>query len=69
MKLFEFYSKTEVTEWNIRETFAQLQWGVLWKIVQTQTESGWTNQVYYVIHTKDVPDRLWIGNWDVRKLT
>jgi hypothetical protein len=57
--IFEFYSKTELDEWDVRKVFAELQWGVIWKVVKEEVYSGWKIQVYYAIllylfHLKDI---------------
>jgi hypothetical protein len=68
MEVFEFYSKTECVEFDIRQVFAELQWGILWKIHQVQTSIGWKIQVYYATMIKVVADQVWVGGWNVKKL-
>lgn len=66
--IFEFYSKTELDEWDVRKAFAELQWGVIWKVVKEEVYSGWKIQVYYAILTQQISDRIWVDGWDVKKL-
>jgi hypothetical protein len=64
----EFHTKTEIAEWEIREVFSELQWGILWKIHQEQVETGWIVRVYYACLTKTIPDQVWVGGWNCKKL-
>jgi|LauGreDrversion4_2_1035121.scaffolds.fasta_scaffold255827_3 hypothetical protein len=66
--IFEFYSKTELDEWDVRKVFSELQWGVIWKVVKEEVYSGWKIQVYYAILTKPISDRIWVDGWNVTKL-
>ena len=66
--IFEFYSKTDLDEWDVRKVFAELQWGVIWKVVKEEVDAGWKIQVYYAILTQQISDRIWVDGWDVKKL-
>lgn len=68
MSVFEFYSKTECSEFDIRQVFAELHWGVLWKITRLPTDVGWRVLVYYATMTKVVADQVWVRGWNVKKL-
>lgn len=68
MTVFEFHSKLELFEWEIRTVFSELQWGVLWKIVQENVDTGWIIRVHYACLTKTVADRVWVRGWDCKKL-
>jgi hypothetical protein len=68
MTAFEFHSKIELLEWEIRTVFSELKWGVLWKITQESVETGWIIRVYYACLTQTVADRVWVRSWDCKKL-
>jgi hypothetical protein len=68
MSVFEFYSKTECSEFDIRQVFAELHWGVLWKITRLPTDVGWRVLVHYATMTKVVADQVWVRGWNVKKL-
>ena len=67
MTVFEFRSKVDVDEWDVRQAFSALNWGILWKIVKEPLESGYSIRVYYAVLTKEV-DRVWVDGWDVKKI-
>ena len=67
MTVFEFRSKVDVSEWEVRQAFSALNWGVLWKIVKEPLDSGCSIRVYYAVLTKDV-NRVWVDGWDVKRL-
>jgi hypothetical protein len=66
--IFEFYSKTEVDEWEVRKVFSELHWGIIWKVVKEEVCSGWKIQVYYAVLTQIISDRVWVDGWDCKKI-
>lgn len=68
MTAFEFHSKLELPDWEIRAVFSELRWGVLWKIAQEKVDTGWIIRVYYACLTQKVADRVWVRGWDCKKL-
>lgn len=67
MATFEFLTKTDVSEWDVRQVFSTLGWGILWKISKERTEEGWKLKVYYAKLTNEV-GRTWVGKWDVQRI-
>ena len=67
MTTFMFRTKEEISEWKIRQTFSELDWGIIWKI-EREPGPEWTNLVYYAVLTKSVSDRIWIDGWVIRKI-
>lgn len=67
MTVFGFRSKVDVSEWDIRQAFSALNWGILWKIAKEPLDSGWYVRVYYAVLTKQV-DRAWVDGWDVKMI-
>jgi hypothetical protein len=68
MSVFGFRSKVDVSEWEVREAFSLLNWGILWKVIKEPLETGWYIRVYYAVMTRPVAERFWIDGWDVRSL-
>jgi len=68
MTVFGFRTKGDVSEWEIRQAFSVLDWGILWKIVREPLETGWDVRVYYAVLTKPISNRVWIDGWDVKCL-
>lgn len=68
MSVFEFYSKPEVDEFEVRKVFSELQWGVIWKVTKEEVYSGWKFKVYYAILTQPISNRVWVDGWDCKKI-
>jgi len=68
MATFEFKTKTDVSEWEVRQAFSVLHWGILWKVQKDPLEVGWNIRVYYAVLTAEVADRVWIDGWTVKRI-